>query len=114
MNLPACPRAVGLVTAATIIALLPRHAIAQPSGNVMLRQMYGDMAIEVWRAPDAMLRIGAADARRAVAINVLARDLSRWVDSATRILALRSAGRAREARWQAVVEAPGISGGAMA
>ncbi|HSA56472.1 MAG TPA: hypothetical protein VLE53_12265 [Gemmatimonadaceae bacterium] len=88
-------------------------AAAQVGGRSFLRQIYGDLAVEVRSAPANALRIGAANGERSLTVTVLARDLRRWADSATRILAARAVVRRDTTRFQAMVEGPGVSAGSM-
>lgn len=75
----------------------------------LLRQFYGELALEVRDAGDGAVRLGAADAERSVAILLLKRDLARWADSASRLLAARSGlGRSR-----VLAEEPGTGGGSL-
>lgn len=79
---------------------------------MLVRQMYGDVAIEVLLSNNG-LRIGAADDKRVISIGVMPRDLLRWTDSATRILAARGRVRDQDLRWRATIEEPGVDGGSM-
>lgn len=88
-------------------------AEAQTGGRSFLRQIYGELAVEVRSTSANSLRIGVADGRTSLTITVLARDLRRWADSASRVLAARRAGRDDTTRFQAMVEGPGVSAGSM-
>jgi hypothetical protein len=97
----------------TLAAVAPAKAGGQTPRRALLRQMYGDVAIEVWQVTANALHIGAADARRVLSISVVPRDLRRWTDSAGRILTARAQRREVESRWRAIVEEPGVQGGSM-
>jgi hypothetical protein len=96
---------LGTLAASTLPGQTPRRAL--------LRQMYGNVALEVWQVTANALHIGAADGRRVLSISVLPRDLRRWTDSASRILSARATRREVESRWRAIVEEPGVQGGSM-
>lgn len=80
---------------------------------MLLRQLYGNVAVEVRQAPNQAVYLGAADGHQTVALTLLARDLRRWADSATRVLARRVPRVTRVAEWRATVEGPGLEAGAM-
>ena len=93
-------------------------AAQEPAGTgtrVLLRQLYGDVGIELRSGAAGAILIGAAGTNRTVTLSVLARDLLRWTDSATRVLSRvpSPAGKNREGRWQAMLEGPGLEAGAM-
>lgn len=112
------PTRLSRAVLATQMALLasgfgPSHAAAQGGGRSFLRQIYGNVAVDVRSAPANALRIGVADDERSLTITVLARDLRRWADSASRVLSARSASRDDTTRFQAMVEGPGVRAGSM-
>jgi hypothetical protein len=103
-----------LVTAGVGILLTAAPAAAQTSGRrALVRQMYGDVALEVLLSAGGAMHVGAADGRRVITIIVLPRDLRRWADSAARVLSARGRVRDQELRWRAIVEEPGVQGGSM-
>jgi hypothetical protein len=102
-----------LVTLIVAAAFLGGRAGAQPTGPVVLRQLYGDVGIEV-RTGDALtMHIGAADGQKTIALLLLARDVARWADSASRVLAARAPAKNKSGRWWASVEEPGTRSGSM-
>lgn len=105
--------ALAMLMALVASASGPSLAAAQTGGRSFLRQIYGDLAVEVRSAPANSLRIGVANGQRSLTITVLARDLRRWADSATRVLSARAATRRDTTRFQAMVEGPGVSAGSM-
>jgi hypothetical protein len=106
-------RQVLLGLGAALLATGSSHARAQESGRALLRQLYGDVAVVVHSAPAAAVRVGADDGKKSVTITLLARDLRRWADSASKILAARPARRGASARWRAIAEGPGVAAGSM-
>ena len=58
------------------------------------------------------MTVGAADSRTSVVITLLAIDLRRWSDSATRMLAARPR-RGQSVKWEASVTGPGVTAGSM-
>jgi len=102
---------------AAFLAVSARTGGAQspsPSpATTLLRQLYGDVAIEVQRVPPSDLRVAAADANRALAVSLAARDVIRWTDSATRVIDARLHGKEQTGMWQAVVEEPGTASGSI-
>jgi hypothetical protein len=88
-------------------------AIAQGSGGILLRQLYGDLALDVRVADPANMRVTVADAAKQVALLLRARDVRQWADSANRVLGARARGRPPAGRWEAVVEEPGTRSGSM-
>jgi hypothetical protein len=101
--------ALGTVLLATGVS----PARAQEPGRALLRQLYGDVALVVHTAPGAAVRIGADDGRKSITTTLLARDLRRWADSASKILAARRPRRDQSVRWRAVAEGPGVAAGSM-
>lgn len=95
------------------LSLWSAGASAQPAAQVLVRQLVGDLAVEVRTADAGALRIGAADANRSVTLVALPTDLRRWADSSTKILAARAPGRGRTAQWGSVVAGPGVAAGSM-
>jgi hypothetical protein len=88
-------------------------AQARAGQRSLLSQLYGDLALEARTRGQGSLTIGVADARASLVITVMATDLRRWSDSATRILAARTARRGASARWDASVAGPGVVAGSM-
>lgn len=110
-------RAVRVLLAALAVSAMPAYgpslAQAQTGGRSFLRQIYGELAVDVRSAPGNALRIGVANGRSSLTITVLARDLRRWADSASRVLAARRVAGGDTTRFQAVIEGPGVSAGSM-
>lgn len=88
-------------------------ATAQTGQRSLLRQLYGDLAIEARTRGQGSLTVGAADARTSLAITLMATDLRRWSDSATRILSARPRRRADTTKWEASVTGPGVVAGSL-
>jgi hypothetical protein len=78
----------------------------------VLRQLYGDLAVEARTRGDGSLTVGVADSRTSLVITFLALDLRRWSDSATRMLAARPR-RGSIVKWEASVSGPGVTAGSM-
>ena len=57
--------------------------------------------------------MGVADARTSLAFTLLAIDLRRWSDSASRVLAARPPRKGGYVKWEAVVAGPGTVAGSM-
>jgi hypothetical protein len=95
------------------LSLWSAVAPAQDGHPVLVRQLAGDLAIEVRVTGPGALRIGAADGSRSIVTAVLQSDLRRWADSAGRVLAARPPRRGQSARWEAVVAGPGVAAGSM-
>ena len=96
-----------------LLATGPSQVRAQESGRALLRQLYGDVALVVHTAPAAAVRIGADNGQKSITMILLARDLRRWADSASKVLAARLPRRAQGVRWRAVAEGPGVAAGSM-
>jgi hypothetical protein len=97
-----------------LVALLAARSVpAQSSGSTLLRQLYGDVAIEVQRSDASTLRIAAADSSRSVIVTVNASDVLHWADSAKRVLTGPVRPTQRRGRLQAVLEEPGTSSGSI-
>ncbi len=111
------PASVPFALSLAVALLVPAGGAAQAPDTspprVLLRQLYGDVAVELRTAPAGGIRLGAADGTRTIALTVLARDLRRWSDSAVRVLAARAPRRTRAGEWRATVEGPGLEAGAM-
>jgi len=109
--------AILLVRLVTLVvcagAAIHPSAEAQPTGPVLLRQLYGDLGLEVRSAEAQAMYIGAADGQRTIAVLLLARDVRRWADSASRVLGSRLRGKEQTGRWAATVEEPGSRSGSM-
>jgi hypothetical protein len=88
-------------------------ASVQGSGGILLRQLYGELALDVRVADASLMNVTVADASKQVALILRARDVRQWADSATRVLAARARGRPPAGRWEAVVEEPGTRSGSM-
>jgi hypothetical protein len=86
---------------------------AQTGERSLLRQLYGDLAFEVRTKGQGSVNVGVADARTSLVFTLLAIDLRRWSDSATRVLAARPPRRGSIVKWEAVVEGPGVTAGSM-
>ena len=91
---------------------LPK-AGAQSSERSLLRQLYGDLAFEVRTRGQGSLQVGVADARTSIVVSLMAIDVRRWSDSATRVLAARPTRRGVTVKWEAVVAGPGVTAGSM-
>jgi hypothetical protein len=114
MMSPSRPLANTLVILSAAASLWSPSAAAQTPDAALLRQLYGELAFDV-RAGDAgALRIGVADSSRSITLTLLAADLRKWADSATRILRARPARRGQAASWDAVVRGPGLAAGSIA
>lgn len=85
---------------------------AQTGERSVLRQLYGDLAFEVRTKGQGSLDVGVADARTSLVFTLLAIDVRRWSDSATRVLSARPR-RGSIVKWEAVVEGPGVTAGSM-
>lgn len=109
------PLLVSLVASLGALPMAAAPLVGQGGGRapVLLRQLYGDVAVEVRQAPNQAVYVGAAGGQRTVALTLLARDLRRWADSATRVLARRVPRATRIGEWRATVEGPGLQAGAM-
>ena len=106
------PRVPALFAAVLSLWSVPRVAGAQAPQRSVLRQLYGDLAFEVCTRGQGSMTVGAADSRSSVVITLLALDLRRWSDSATRMLAARPR-RGQSVKWEASVSGPGVSAGSM-
>jgi hypothetical protein len=110
--------AVSFIPRALILALLVSlwsrgAAVAQAPERSVLRQLYGDVALEVRTRGQGSVRMGAADDRTSLAFTLLAIDLRRWSDSASRVLAAKPPKKGTYVRWEAVVAGPGVAAGSM-
>lgn len=90
----------------------PAPAEAQAPERSVLRQLYGDVAVEARTRGQGTLNLGVADGRTSIVVAFMATDLRRWSDSATRVLAARPR-RGATVKWEAVVSGPGITAGSM-
>jgi hypothetical protein len=88
-------------------------ADAKVSERSVLRQLYGDLAFEVRTKGQGSVMMGVADARTTLAFTLMAMDLRRWSDSASRVLAAKPPRRGQSATWEAVVAGPGTMAGSM-
>jgi hypothetical protein len=91
----------------------PARAEAQSGVRSVLRQLYGDLAFEVRTRGQGAMTFGVADSRTSLVFTVMATDLRRWADSATRMLAARPPRRGQTATWDASVAGPGVAAGSM-
>lgn len=107
------PRASALAAGLLSLWSVVTAAGAQAPERSVLRQLYGDLAFEVRTRGQGSLMVGAADARTSIVVTLLALDVRRWSDSATRILAARPPARGKSAKWEAVVAGPGVTAGSM-
>jgi hypothetical protein len=89
------------------------RAEAQSGVRSVLRQLYGDLAFEVRTQGQGAMTFGVADSRTSLVFTLMATDLRRWADSATRMLTARPPRRGQTARWDASVAGPGIAAGSM-
>lgn len=105
------PRSIVLVAALSLWSA--PEALAQTGQRSLLSQLYGDLAFEARTRGQGSLTLGVADARTSVVITLMATDLRRWSDSATKILAARVRRRGETARWDASVAGPGVVAGSM-
>lgn len=80
----------------------------------LLRQLYGDLAVEVRSKGTGALLVGVADSRLSVVVTVMATDVRRWADSVTRSLAAPLPRRGQSTKWDVSVTGPGAAGGSMA
>jgi hypothetical protein len=108
------PRVSALAFLALSLWSPPATAGAQASERSVLRQLYGDLAFEVRTKGQGSVLLGVADARISLAFTILAIDLRRWSDSATRVLAAKAPAKGRSVKWEAVVAGPGVTAGSMA
>lgn len=108
------PRRLALALVALSLWFPLRAAGAQSGLRSVLRQLYGDLAFEVRTRGQGSLTLGVADSRTSLVFNLMATDLRRWSDSATRVLAARPPRRGQTAKWEAVVSGPGVIAGSMA
>ncbi len=109
-------RSPGLLAAAlgaALLALVPSRGGAQPAQRVLLRQLYNDLAVEVITADAGGLRLAAADSASSIALSLLARDLVRWADSASRVLAARPRRGQSTTHLRAAIEEPGVKSGSL-
>jgi hypothetical protein len=79
----------------------------------VLRQLYGDLAFEVRTKGQGSVMMGVADSRTTLAFMLMAMDLRRWSDSASRVLAAKPPRRGQSVKWEAVVAGPGTAAGSM-
>lgn len=89
------------------------QTVAQTPERSLLRQLYGNLAFELRTKGQGSVLMGVADDRTSLAFTLLAVDLRRWSDSASRVLAARPPKKGTYVRWEAVVAGPGVSAGSM-
>ena len=101
-----------LITVAAV--LCARAAFAQSHDVTTGRLLFGEVAFEIRTTSDLMVRVGAADRARTITLLLLARDVKKWTDSASRLLVARPrrASSGRE-KWTATLDEPGIEAGAL-
>ena len=107
------PRASTLAVFALSSLWSGRSAVAQAPERSVLRQLYGDLAFEVRTKGQGSVLMGVADARTSLAFTLLAIDLRKWSDSASRVLAARPPRKGGYVKWEAVVAGPGTAAGSM-
>jgi len=101
-----------LITVAAV--LCARVAFAQSHDVTTGRLLFGELAFEIRTTSDLMVRVGAADHARTITLLFLARDVKRWSDSASRLLAAGSRRpSSADAKWTATLDEPGIEAGAL-
>ena len=108
------PRLSALAAAVLSLWSPLSQAGAQSGERSVLRQLYGDLAFEVRTRGQGSLLVGVADARTSLVVSLMAIDLRRWSDSATRLLAAKPSRRGTTVKWEAVVDGPGVAAGSMA
>jgi hypothetical protein len=109
------PRLVRRLGISVGLLLATSHRSAAQSTSVtVVRQLYGNVGVEVQRVPPLAVRVGVADSSQTLTVSFIASDVVRWADSATRVL--DAVGRAKDSTrlWQAVVSEPGINSGSIA
>jgi hypothetical protein len=106
-------RLVAAILGATLFAFVSSRGSAQPAQRVLLRQLYNDLAVEVTTANAGGLHVAAADSARSIALSLLARDLTRWTDSASRVLAARPRRGQPTTHLRAAIEEPGLRSGSL-
>ncbi len=111
--LPLVTLASVIPSLAAALSLCSPQQVPQSPERLLLRQLYGDLAVEVRTKVPGTLILAAADARSSLVLTLLATDARRWADSAARILAAPAPGRGRSATWEAEVAGPGVSAGSI-
>ena len=91
----------------------PAQTAASAPERSVLRQLYGNVAFEVRTKGQGSLLMGVADDKTSLAFTLLAVDVRRWSDSASRILAAKPPKKGNYVRWEAVVAGPGTAAGSM-
>jgi hypothetical protein len=95
------------------LSLWSTGAAAQGERSV-LRQLYGDLAFEVRTKGQGSVMVGVADSRTQLVFSLMATDLRRWSDSASRVLVAKAPRKGQSVKWEAVVAGPGNVAGSMA
>ena len=94
--------------------LCSQAAFAQSHDVTTGRLLFGEVALEIRTTSDLMIRVGAADGTRTITLQLLARDVKRWADSASRLLAARPRRPSlSKEKWTATLDEPGIEAGAL-
>ena len=106
---PTVPGARTLAVLTVLTLTSSRGLGAQESPRVVVRTMFGEVALEIRVARAGIISVGAADARRAVTLDVRATDAGRWADSATRLLSLKEPRRRTPGRDTAASAPPVVS-----
>lgn len=97
----------------TAHAQAPEQVSTKTPERSLLRQLYGNLAFELRTKGQGSILMGVADDRTSLAFSLLAVDLRRWSDSASRVLAARLPKKGTYVRWEAVVAGPGTAAGSM-
>lgn len=108
------PAVSSLVPALLSLWWAPAPAAAQAPERSVLRQLYGEVALEARTRGQGSLNLGVADGRSSIVVAFMATDLRRWSDSASRILAARPPRRGASVKWEAAVAGPGVVSGSIA
>jgi hypothetical protein len=98
-----------------VAAVLCSHAaFAQTHDLTTGRLLFGEVAVEIRTTSDLMVRVGAADGTQTITLLLLARDVKRWADSASRLLNIRPPRPSLvKQKWTATLDEPGIEAGAL-
>jgi hypothetical protein len=107
------PRLSALALTAVSLWLPAAEAGAQTGERSLLRQLYGDLALEVRTRGQGSMTVGVDDGRTSLVFSLMATDVRRWSDSAAKVLVARARRRGEPAKWEAVVAGPGVAAGSM-
>ena len=107
------PRFSALALTAVSLWLPAAEAGAQTGERSLLRQLYGDLALEVRTRGQGSMTVGVDDGRTSLVFSLMATDVRRWSDSAAKVLVARAPRRGEPAKWEAVVAGPGVAAGSM-